>query len=120
MNSAARIPSIQVNSRNRPRNNLINVYDVNPNASPLAILNVNGVVINVRNAGTEIPGSSHLISTACDTISDPTMINAGAVAATGITPITGAITNANKNSPPVTIDVTPVRPPATTPAALST
>ena len=83
------------------------------------MLNVRGIVINVRNAGMEIPASSHLISAACDAISEPTIIRQGAVAAAGIAPMTGAISNANKNRRPVTIDVTPVRPPATTPAALS-
>ena len=96
------------------------MYAVKPNASPLAMLNVSGIVIIVRNAGTATSGSSH-----CDLahqlaiIRLPTMISAGAVAAAGIAPTTGATNSATTNSSPVTIAVTPVRPPAATPAALS-
>ena len=66
-----------------------------------------------------ITGSDHGISAACAIISDPTTMRAGAVAAFGIAPATGAMNSEMKKSSPVTIAVTPVRPPATTPAALS-
>ena len=49
----------------------------------------------------------------------PTTIKAGAVAAAGIAPTTGATNSATMNIAPVTMAVTPLRPPAATPAALS-
>ena len=73
----------------------------------------------VRKAGIAISGSDHSISATTDTIRLPTMIRAGAVAAAGIAPTTGATNSAATNSRPVTMAVTPVRPPAATPAALS-
>ena len=49
----------------------------------------------------------------------PTMMSAGAVAAFGMTPAAGAMNRAMEKSIAVTMAVTPVRPPAFTPAALS-
>ena len=71
---------------------------VKPNASPLAMLKVSGTVMMVRNDGKATTGFDHSISPTCAIISDPTTISAGAVAAAGIALM---------------------RPPATTPAALS-
>jgi hypothetical protein len=53
-------------------------------------------------------------------ISEPTRMSAGAVAAGGTMPTNGAATIAPKNSDPVTMAVTPLRPPAMTPAVDST
>jgi hypothetical protein len=57
------------------------------------------------------------ISPTTDTIMLPTTIGAGAVAAAGMAPTTGARKSARTKSDPVTMAVTPVRPPAATPAA---
>ena len=83
------------------------------------MLNVSGIISIVRNAGTAIIGSVQAISAAFVIIMLPTRINAGAVAAEGITPTSGATNRAARNSSPVTIAVTPLRPPAATPAELS-
>src|ERR1041385_8209128 len=111
------------------------------------MLKDSGIVIMVRNAGTATSGSCQAISPMTDAIMLPTTINAGAVAAAGIAPATGATNNATINIAPVTMAVTPVaagiapatgatnnatiniapvtmavtpvRPPAATPAALS-
>jgi hypothetical protein len=53
-------------------------------------------------------------------INDPTRMSAGAVAASGTMPMNGAATMAHRNSSPVTMAVTPERPPAATPAVDST
>ena len=58
-------------------------------------------------------------ATVCAIIIAPTRINAGAVAAAGITPSHGATNSASRKQIPATIAVTPDRPPAATPAALS-
>src|SRR6267143_4932426 len=119
MNSAVSTYTSQFTSRNSPRATFNTVYAVNPIDSPLAMLNVSGMVTIVRNAGIATTVFDHGISATCDIISEPTMMSAGAVAAAGMAPTSGATNNATKNSRPVTIAVTPVRPPATTPAALS-
>ena len=83
------------------------------------MLKVSGMVIMVRKAGMATSGSSQAISPTTDSIMLPTIISAGAVAAAGMAPTTGAIKSASTKSNPVTMAVTPVRPPAATPAALS-
>lgn len=50
------------------------------------MLNVRGIVSIVRNAGIAVCGSAHSISLTVVIIMLPTMINAGAVAAAGMTP----------------------------------
>ena len=90
-----------------------------PNAKPLAIENVSGMVIRVRKAGTATIGSAHSISVTAEIISAPTRINAGAVAAMGMLATSGATNKAIRNSRPVTIEAMPVLPPTATPAALS-
>jgi len=92
---------------------------VNPNASPLAMLNVSGIAIMVRNAGMATTESVQRISVTVVIIMLPTMMSAGAVAAAGIAPTSGASQSAARKSSPVTMAVTPVRPPAATPAELS-
>src|SRR5260370_18895357 len=92
---------------------------MNPNARPLAMLNVSGMVMMIRNAGIDSTGFDQGISAACAIISEPTTISAGAVAAAGIAPTTGAMNIAIRKKSPATIAVTPERPPDATPAALS-
>ena len=71
-------------------------------------------------AGKPSVKSSKLISLMDETISKPTIIKAGAVAALGINVANGAKTNATRKSSPVVTAVRPVRPPSPIPAALST
>ena len=67
------------------------------------MLKVSGMVIIVRNAGMAISGSFQAISPTTETIMLPTMTSAGAVAAAGIAPTTGAMKSARTNSIPVSI-----------------
>ena len=83
------------------------------------MLHVSGIVIMVRNAGIATTGSVQRISVIVVIIMLPTMISAGAVAAAGMLPTSGTSHNAARNRTPVTIAVTPLRPPAATPAELS-
>jgi creatinine amidohydrolase/Fe(II)-dependent formamide hydrolase-like protein len=64
--------------------------------------------------------SSHLISLNADIIIIPTTMRAGAVAAAGTSPATGARNTQANRSTAVTTLVRPVRPPTLIPAALST
>src|ERR1044071_4269675 len=50
------------------------------------MLNVSGIPVIVRNAGTAITVSDHSISVTCDSIVDPTRISAGAVPAAATAP----------------------------------
>ena len=59
------------------------------------MLKVSGMVIMVRKAGMATSGSCQSISPTTDTIMLPTMISAGAVAAAGMTPTTGAMKSAS-------------------------
>src|SRR5260370_16250889 len=90
-----------------------------PQARPFAMLKVSGIVISVRKAGNATQTSSQAISAMADIISPPTTTRAGAVAADGTAPISGATNNVRINIRPVTMDVTPVLPPTPTPAAHS-
>ena len=60
------------------------------------------VIITVKNAGMAISKFDHSISANDADINIPTIINAGAVAAAGTKPITGAIKILSKNNPAVT------------------
>jgi hypothetical protein len=73
----------------------------------------------VRKAGMAMPGLFHWISVTLVIIMLPTMMSAGAVAAEGMAPARGATKSAAANRRPVTMAVTPERPPAATPAELS-
>src|SRR5260370_24973957 len=117
MKSAASTNSIQSCRVICPRTSRSTANDVIPNDKPLAIENVNGIVISVRNAGTATIGSVHSISVTAEIINEPTRINAGAVAAIGIVATSGATNNAIRNNSPVTIEPTPVPAPTTTTAA---
>ena len=79
------------------------------------MLNISGMPSIVKNAGTAISGSLHWISPAAVIIMLPTTINAGAVADDGMAPASGATKSAIAKSNPVTMAVTPERPPAATP-----
>jgi hypothetical protein len=71
--------------------------EVIPKANQLAIENVSGIVISVRNAGTATIGSAHSISLTADIISAPTRTSAGEVAAAGIIATKGATKKATRN-----------------------
>src|SRR5690625_3974059 len=74
----------------------------------------------VRNAGTAISNLSQSMFLSEVDINTPTIINAGAVTSSVITPKRGEKNSANKKSPPVTTEANPVRPPTPTPAVDST
>ena len=87
---------------------------------PSAMLYISGIAKIVKYAGTASVRSLKSMSTTADSIKNPTKINAGAVAKPGTAVNTGAKKIANKNMIAVTADARPVRPPAPTPAELST
>ena len=87
---------------------------------PSAMLYISGIAKIVKYAGTASVRSLKSMSTTADSIKNPTKINAGAVAKHGTAVNTGAKKIANKNMIAVTADARPVRPPAPTPAELST
>ena len=64
----------------RPAKSFRKVNDNSPRLNPVAMLNVNGVAIRVRNAGIESVKSSHFSLATAPHMSAPTMIRAGAVA----------------------------------------
>src|SRR5690554_6468087 len=76
--------------------------------------------IPAKNAGTASMKSSHLISLKEESIMIPTIISAGAVAAEGTALISGAKKALKAKQIATTTLVSPVRPPAPIPAALST
>ena len=87
-----------------------------PMAIPVAMLYVRGIAIIVKNAGTAISNLVHSILPSVDTISTPTIINAGAVTSEVMTNNNGEKNKASKNRTPVTIEANPVLAPAATPA----
>ena len=91
-----------------------------PKLRPSAMDQVKGMVATVRKAGMPICGSSQLISPRPVSIRPPTRMRAGAVAKVGMAPTKGAMKRERKKRIPVTMAVTPVRPPAATPAEDST
>src|SRR5438045_455492 len=84
MQSAARRYTSQSPGRACPRTSLRIAWLVMPNARPLAIEYVSGMMITVRKAGMAMPGSAQSISASAPIISAPTRISAGAVAAVGM------------------------------------
>src|SRR5690554_8177741 len=103
-----------------PLNALINTNDNIPNIIPCAILNANGIITIVRNAGSASDISSKLILTTEVIINKPTSIKAGAVADAGTIKKMGARKSARANIIAVERAVKPVLPPTATPDALST
>ena len=84
------------------------------------MLNANGIITIVRNAGSASVISSKLMLITAEIINNPTSMSAGAVADAGTIKKIGAKNKARRNINAVDRDVSPVRPPAATPEALST
>lgn len=89
---------------------------MNPAAIPVAILYESGIVIIVRNEGTAISKRDHSILPRDETMSTPTMINAGAVTGAVTTDRTGKKNSASRKNPAVTREAKPLRAPEATPA----
>ncbi len=77
---------------------------------------VRGIVVRVRKAGMAMWGSVHSILPRPVSMRAPTRMRAGEVAKAGMAPMSGAMKRERKKRSPVTMAVTPVRPPAATPA----
>ena len=91
-----------------------------PTAIPEAILYPIGIMNIVKNAGTAISNSSHLIKRSEEAIMTPTITNAGVVTAVVTTLNNGEKNRASKNIIPTTTAVKPDFAPAATPAVDST
>src|SRR5690625_386047 len=78
------------------------------------------MIITVKNAGIATSILPHSISFRLETISTPTIINAGAVTDGVTTASNGEKNSARKKNKDVKTDVRPVRPPTPTPVADST
>jgi hypothetical protein len=81
--------------------------------------NVNGMLIATTVAGTYSVASSQSMSRRLRAIMQATNSSAGAVAKAGIAVAIGANSRVNRNSTATVTAVSPVRPPAWMPAALS-
>jgi len=77
---------------------------------------VRGMVATVRKAGMPIWGSSHSMVPRPGEHEAADEDERRAVAKLGMAPTSGAMKSERKNKMPVTMAVTPVRPPAATPA----
>ena len=82
-----------------------------PMRIPLEIEYVSGIIIIHTNAGIDSEKSSKSILLICSTIINPTMINAGAVAADGIERNSGEKNIAITKQHPTVRAVNPERPP---------
>jgi len=91
-----------------------------PRLTPFAMLNVSGIAMIVRKAGSASLMSSHVTCTTPSSIMAPTRIRAGAVAAAGMAAASGQRNMLSRNSTPTVTAVRPVRPPSPMPLALST
>lgn len=89
---------------------------MNPAAIPVAMLYVSGIAIIVKKDGTAISKRFHSIFPKEDTMSTPTIINAGAVTGDVTTDNTGKKNNDNKKNPAVTSAAKPDLAPEATPA----
>lgn len=96
------------------------VYEIIPKTIPSAIEYVNGIAAIVINAGIATVKSSQFIFFTAVDINIPTMIRAGAVADEGTNRNSGLKNRDIRKKHPVMTDVSPVRPPAATPAEDST
>ena len=92
---------------------------VKPNAKPLAIEPVSGIMTMVRNAGRASEKSVKLIFPTSCIMSAPTRMRGGAVAKPGTRPTSGAKISAMRKQTETVTAVSPVLPPAAMPAALS-
>src|SRR5690606_8132515 len=86
---------------------------------PFAIEKVSGIASIAKKAGIAVSIWSQAIFPTLLIIMAPITTRAGAVAADGIAPTTGAKTGASKNRIATTNAVRPVRPPSEIPAELS-
>lgn len=118
--STANTYIIQLTSFARPAMILSRGYAIRPAEIPLAMLYVNGIKTITRNAGNPSVQSSKSILRIAPNMRAPTMIRTGDVAAFGTKDTNGAKNKQIRNNMPVVTAVKPVRPPAPTPAALST
>ena len=102
-----------------PHTTLIITYEIIPIAIPSEILYIKGIAIIAIKQGivSVISSKSSLVIDVI--IRKPTTTSAGAVANDGIARKTGDKKSAAKKSRPVMIAVRPVRPPSSTPEALS-
>ena len=82
--------------------------------------NVNGIITMITSAGKSSAVEDQFNFSMPLSIKIATYIRAPAVAYGGIIEARGDKNIANKNNKPTTIEVSPVRPPASTPAELST
>ena len=87
---------------------------------PSEILSVKGMMMIVRKTGIASSMLSRLTFCNGESMYNPTMINAGAVAADGTIKNNGAQNKAMANKTATESAVIPVLPPSATPAALST
>ena len=90
-----------------------------PKPMPPVIEKVKGMAVAVITAGAYSVTSSQSTSVRAWTIIQPTNNRAGAVAYTGMVSAKGERNRARRNSPPTVTAVSPVRPPALMPVALS-
>jgi len=74
------------------------------------------MVMRVRKAGMAMRGAFQSTELMPPSMRAPTRMRAGAVAKSGMAPTMGAMKMASRKSRPVVMAVTPVRPPAATPA----
>jgi hypothetical protein len=93
---------------------------MNPQAIPVAIEYVIGIMITVKKAGTAISNFCQSIFLSDDAINTPTITNAGAVTADVTTDRSGKKNRDRTNSNPVTTAAKPLRAPAATPDVDST
>ncbi len=94
-------------------------YATKPNASPVEILVVNGIITTIRNAGNQSEKSNILIRLSWFIISAPVIMITGEIAAWGTYDNNGIKNIDSANIIPATIDVNPVRPPLSIAEALS-
>ncbi|MMZ57673.1 hypothetical protein D1872_196160 [compost metagenome] len=90
-----------------------------PNARPSAILNVSGIMMMVKKAGTTSVKSSKLMRVISVNMKAPTRMRAGAVAKGGTIATNGANRSAIRNKPATTRAVSPVFPPSAIPVVFS-
>lgn len=119
-NMIAKIYELMLTSFHLPHPTSINTYAMSPINMPSEMLEEKVIKAMQRNAGTDLRMSEKSISCMPYIMFIPTHIKAGAVAAEGIARNRGAKNKDRKKHPAVTSDVNPLRPPASTPEALST
>lgn len=119
-NNSATMTTVIVMSLYLPERSLMNTKLNTPKQIPLAILYVNGMNTMVMNAGRPSDISLKSIFTTDAIIKNPMVISGAAVAPAGTILNRGKKNRASTKKNAVDIAVSPVRPPAATPDALST